>query len=220
MRATSIKKLSRFILFFSSLLALLFVPQVWLKIKYKNLIYGRVDAIPTREFAVIFGAWVRDDHSLSDVTRERVEAGVRLYKAGKVKKLFISGDNRSNQQTEAMADYAIANGVNPNDIILDKLGIDTNDTCKHFARINKQAILATQAYHLPRAMRMCETSHISVTGLAADKLGILSRRGNSWLQIYATRTWRSTREAALTWSFLLGIYDRLSTEAEELEKSK
>jgi vancomycin permeability regulator SanA len=220
MKARLIKRLSRFVFLSFGLLIILFAPQVWLKIKYKDLIYGQTDTIPAREFAVVFGAWVKEDHSLSDVTRERVEAGVRLYKFGKVKKLFISGDNRSNQQAEAIANYAILNGVNPNDIVIDKLGIDTNDTCKHFAKIGGTAVLVTQGYHLLRAMLMCERSKIDVLGLAAEKLNILSRRGRNLFQIYAVRTWRSTREAALTWSFLLGIYDRLSTEAENIEKTK
>jgi hypothetical protein len=64
---------------------------------------------------------------------------------------------------------------------------------------------------------MCKTGKIDVVGLAADKLGILSRRGNGPFQIYTVRAWRSTREAALSWLFLLGIYDRLSMEAETLE---
>lgn len=220
MRTTSIKRLSRFILLFSSSVIILFAPQIWLKIKYKDLIYGQIDAIPPQEYAVVFGAWVRDDYSLSDVTRERVEAGVRLYKAGKVKKLFISGDNRSNRQAEAMAEYAVTNSVDPNDIITDKLGIDTNDTCKHFAKIGEKAILITQSYHLPRTLLMCKTSHIDALGLAVDKLDILSSRGDNLLHIHATRAWRSTRESVLTWLFLLGIYDRLSTEAETLENIK
>lgn len=205
MKTTLMKRASRFVLLSTSSLILLFVPQIWLKIKYKDSIYEQIDPIPAREFAIVFGAWVNEDHSLSDVTRERVEAGVQLYKAGKVKKLFLSGDNRSNQQAEAMANYAVENGVNPNDIIVDELGIDTNDTCKHFAKINGKAILVTQGYHLPRTMLMCEVSKIDVLGLAADKLDILSSRGDSVFQVYAVRAWRSTREAALTWLFLFGI---------------
>ena len=167
----------------------------------------------------MFGAWVNEDHSLSDVTRERVEAGIQLYKLGQVKALFLSGDNRSNQQAEAMANYAVENGVNPNDIIVDELGIDTNDTCKHFAKISGKAILVTQGYHLPRTMLMCEASKIDVLGLAADKLDISSSRGDSVFQVYAVRAWRSTREAALTWLFLLGIYDKFSMEAELIEQT-
>ncbi len=219
-RAIFKRRLKSFILLCAVLLITLFAPQIWLRIKYKDLIYGQTATIPAREFAVVFGAWVKEDHSLSDVTRERVEAGVRLYKAGKVKKLFLSGDNRSNQQAEAMANYAILAGVKPNDIVIDKLGIDSNDTCKHFATIGGQAILVTQGYHLPRAILMCESSKIDVLGFAAEKLNILSRRGRNLFQIYTVRAWRSTREAALTWLFLSGVYDRLSTEAETIEKTK
>jgi len=219
-QATFIGRSTNWFLLFSILLGILFAPQIWLKVKYNYLIYGQTDPIPAQEFAIVFGAWVNEDRSLSDVTRERIEAGVRLYKLGKVKKLFLSGDNRSNQQVEEMANYAELKGVDPNDIIIDKLGIDTNDTCKHFAKTGREAILVTQGYHLSRTMLMCETSRIDVSGLAADKLDILSSRGDNLLQIYAIRAWRSTREAALTWLFLLGIYDRLSTEAETLEKTK
>lgn len=220
MRTTLKKRLSRVVFVSISLLIVLFVPQIWLKINYSALVYSQIDLLPAQEFAVVFGAWVKDDYSLSDVTRERVEAGVRLYKLGKVKKLFLSGDNRSNRQAEAMANYAVTNGVNANDIMIDKLGIDTNDTCKHFARLGDKAILITQSYHLPRTLLMCKTSKIDAIGLAVDKLDILSSRGGSLLQIHAIRAWRSTREATLTWLFLLGIYDRLSTEAETLERTK
>ena len=192
------------------------MPQIWLWIKYKDLIHKQIESTPHREFAIIFGAWVNEDHSLSDITQERVEAGSRLYKSQKVEKLFVAGDNRSNEQAEEMARYAVENGVNSNDIVIDKLGVDTNYTCKHFAEIHLEAILITQGYHLPRTMLMCETSNINVIGLSVDKLGILKSRGDNIFQIYTLRTWRMFREAVLTWSFILGIYDRLSTEAETL----
>lgn len=206
-------------LLFCILFVTLFAPKIWLQIKYKDKTHHQIGTIPAREFAIVFGAWVNEDHSLSDVTRERVEAGIQLYKLGQVKALFLSGDNRSNQQAEAMANYAVENGVNPNDIIVDELGIDTHDTCKHFAKISGKAILVTQGYHLPRTMLMCEASKIDVLGLAADKLDILSSRGDSVFQVYAVRAWRSTREAALTWLFLLGIYDKFSMEAELIEQT-
>lgn len=198
------------------LLVILFTPQIWLRIKYKDLIFEQLESTPHREFAIVFGAWVNEDHSLSDITRERVEAGINLYESHKAEKLFISGDNRSNQQVEEMTNYAIENGVNPNDIVIDKLGIDTNDTCKHFAEMHLEGILVTQGYHLPRTMLMCKTSNVDAVGLSVDELGILKSRGDNVFQIYTVRTWRLFREAVLTWSFLLGIYDRLSTEAETI----
>ena len=197
-------------------MTLLFTPQLCLKFKYRNIIHNQLDTIPSQEYAIVFGAWVNEDHSLSDVTRERVEAGIQLYQLHKVEKLFFSGDNRSNQQAEQMANYAIQKGVDSSNIIVDPLGIDTNDTCKHFAEIGTEGIIVTQGYHLPRTLLMCKTSKINVTGLAVDKLGILESRGDNLPQIYMTRVWRSMREASLTWMFITGLYDRFSTEAESL----
>ena len=214
-----VRRLTHWLFLVFTLFITLFAPQAWLQIKYKDKIYDHIDAIPAQEFAIVFGAWVNEDHSLSDITRERVEASIQLYKSDKADKLFFSGDNRSNQQAEEMAKYAVDHGVNPSDIVIDKFGIDTNDTCKHFTEMSLEGILVTQGYHLPRTMLMCKKSKISVVGLRADKLGILESRGNNLLQIYMIRAWRLAREAMLTWLFILGIYDQLSTEAEiSLEK--
>src|SRR5918996_5678220 len=88
-----IRSFTRWILVLCALLILLFAPQLWFRTKYENRIHSQIEIIPTQEFAVVFGAWVNADHSLSDVTRERVEAGIQLYRSGKVKKLFLYGDN-------------------------------------------------------------------------------------------------------------------------------
>ncbi len=36
--------------------------------KYKGLMYTQVETIHPREFAIVFGAWVHEDHLLTDVT--------------------------------------------------------------------------------------------------------------------------------------------------------
>lgn len=197
---------------------LFFSPQVALICRYNDDIRGQLDAVPEREYAVVFGAYVFEDQTLSDAAWERIEAAVQLYRQGKVEKLFISGDNDSNQQAEAMAQYARKRGIPDRDILVDSMGIDTHDTCRHFARFAREGILVTQAYHLPRAMWMCEQEGVSVIGLAANRLGLLPRRGENVLTVYGVRIQRFLREAALTWAFLLGIYDRISCKAERLEK--
>lgn len=58
-----------------------------------------------------------------------------------------------------------------------------------------------------------------VVGLAVNRTGILSRRGNNVLAVYSTRGARFVRESLLTWAFLLGIYSHVSDEAEWQEQS-
>jgi vancomycin permeability regulator SanA len=209
------KKRGRFILAGLAVAAfLLFAPQLVLAVLYEGDIYGQVEIVPTREYAVVFGAYVHPDHTLSDAAMERMEAAVQLYHQGRVQKLFVSGTNRSNNQAEAMARYAQDRGVAEEDIIVDGMGIDTHDTCRHFAGIAEAGVLISQGYHLPRAMYMCEREGVEVVGLAVNRTGILPKRGESRLAVYSTRIGRVAREAVLTWLFVLGIYDDISNEAE------
>ena len=107
---------------------------------------------------------------------DRVTQAANLYFAGKVEKLLMSGDNRfvDYNEPEAMRRLAISLGV-PNDaIVLDYAGRRTYDTCYRAKVIFKvdQAILVTQAFHMPRAIYLCNL-------LGVDSLGV-----NSDLQTY------------------------------------
>lgn len=199
------------------LVGLLFAPQLLLVARYSGRTYTHVEHAPPTTYAVVFGAYVHADGTLSDVALERTEAAVRLYHREQVERLFVSGTGRSNDQAQAMARYARERGVPAEDILVDGLGIDTHDTCRHFAALGAPGVLVSQGYHLPRAMTMCERDGAAVIGLAANHLDILPSRGSHRVAIYATRAQRFAREALLTWSYLLGIYDRVSREAEELE---
>ena len=201
-----------------SVISVLFViPQVWITLAFRPQIFTAIEMAPAQDYAIVFGAQVYADFSLSDVTRERIEAAIQLYEQKQVQKIFISGDNRHNQEAEAIAWYAEQKGVPVQALVIDRLGIDTHDTCRHFAKLASRAVLVTQEFHLPRAIYLCEQEGIQVTGLAVNRLKIIQVRGSNSIEIYMIRTTRYIREAGLTWAYVLGLYDRLSNEAEQLE---
>jgi vancomycin permeability regulator SanA len=183
------------------LVMFIFLPQFLLIIHFRPAIHNQLGIMPAKEYGVVFGAYVERDHALSDAALERVEAAVRMYHQNRIRKLFISGDNRSNEQAEVIARYAQSRGVSGEDIIVDGLGIDTHDTCRHFADVASEGILITQEYHLPRAMYMCERDGVEVIGMAVNRLGILDRRGENAAAVYRTRVSRFLRESALSWLF-------------------
>ena len=187
-------------------------------LRFEGRIHTNLNGIPPREYAVVFGARVSQDGTLSDVARERVAAAVLLHRQGKVRKLFISGDNRHHQEVEAIARHAIDHGIPEGDLIMDHLGIDTNDTCRHFKAVSQEATLITQSFHLPRALFMCEQSQVQGVGLAANELGLLASRGDNFVQVYGIRVSRFLRESLLTWLFIVGLYDHVSNEAELMQQ--
>lgn len=144
--------------------------------------------------AIVFGAAVRNGIA-TPILQDRVARAVELYRAGKVRKLLMSGDNRfiDYNEPEAMRQVALRLGVRDEDIVLDYAGRSTYDTCYRARAIFglNQAVLVTQRFHLPRALLLCESFGIHVTGYAAD------------LRVYAGGTANELREvAALPYAIL------------------
>lgn len=131
-----------------------------------------VTSAPKERVAIVFGAGLWRDGSPTPVLRDRVTTAARLYFSGKVEKLLMSGDNRFANYNEpgAMRAYALELGVPEKDIVLDFAGRRTYDTCYRARDIFgvRDAILVTQAFHLPRAIFTCNALGISATGVPAD----------------------------------------------------
>jgi len=127
---------------------------------------------PSKPVAIVFGAGLWRDGSPSPVLRDRVATAAKLYFDGKVKKLLMSGDNSFIYYNEpgAMQEYALGLGVPEADIVLDYAGRRTYDTCYRAREIFglKEAILVTQAFHLPRAVYTCNLLGLRSIGVPAD----------------------------------------------------
>jgi len=130
------------------------------------------EAVPVDKVAIVFGAGLQRDGTPSPILQDRVGTAVRLYFAGKVQKLLMSGDNRFVDYNEpgSMKEYAISLGVPAEDIVLDYAGRRTYDTCYRAKAIFglDEAILVTQGYHLPRALFTCAGLGLNVTGVKSD----------------------------------------------------
>ena len=125
-----------------------------------------------RPVAIVFGAGLWRNGTPTPVLKDRIETAVELYQNGKVQKLLMSGDNRFIDYNEpgAMREYALSLGVPDEDIVLDYAGRRTYDTCYRARAIFgvDQAILVTQAFHMPRAVYICNQLGVEATGVVAD----------------------------------------------------
>ncbi|MCC6564048.1 YdcF family protein [Candidatus Uhrbacteria bacterium] len=155
--------------------AVVFVTGV---ISYVQLAYVRdivtagTDLRPV-EYAIVLGASVKQDGTPSDALYDRVMEAVDAYKAGKVKKLIMTGDDGGFHvdEVETMADLAIKSGVTSTDVIVDGQGYRTYESCKRAATVYgvKEAVVVTQRFHLGRALFLCHSFGIDTQGLPADR---------------------------------------------------
>lgn len=182
-------------------LALPFAWRAWVEWTYASDIYPLEEAPPAR-VALVFGARVYPDGRLSSMLADRVDTAVALYKAGKVEKLLLSGDNSHADYNEpgAMVAYAIRQGVPAGAIQPDYGGRRTYDSCyraRHIFQV-EEAILVTQEFHLPRALFLCQNLGIAAVGVAADR------------RVYHPRSiaWSEAREMPATLAALWDIIRR------------
>jgi SanA protein len=128
--------------------------------------------VPPHRVAIVFGAGLWRNGTATPVLQDRVQMAANLYFAGKVERILMSGDNRFVEYNEpaVMREVALSLGVPEDAIVLDFAGRRTYDTCYRAKAIFglTDAILVTQAFHLPRAIYECNRLGVDSVGVDAD----------------------------------------------------
>jgi len=143
---------------------------------------GREGGVKNLDCALVLGAGVRDDGSPSDVVRDRLDASLALYRAGRVDRILVSGDHRdaSYDEPNAMRRYLEAHGVPREAIFMDHAGFDTYSSvwrAKNVFGANR-VIVVTQDFHLSRALFVARSLGMAAEGASADRR---LYRGIAWL---------------------------------------
>ncbi len=175
-----------FIIFIIIIIILIFGINFYIKLTTKkDIINDNYEDLQDIDCIIILGAGINGDEP-SPMLKDRLDAGIALYKEGRASKIIMSGDHSNDYHDEVniMKNYAIQEGVQSSDIFMDHAGLSTYDSIYRAKEIfeAKRVIIVTQKYHLYRAL------HI------ASKLG-LDAYGVSAAQIkYRNDTYREIRE--------------------------
>jgi SanA protein len=129
--------------------------------------------VPPAEVAIVPGAQVNRNGKMSGMLADRVDEAAKLWHAGKVQKILVSGDHGSwvYDEPDTMRKALVRKGVKPEDIFEDHAGFDTWATMVRARSIFnvKDAVVVTQGFHMPRALFLAESVGIHVSGLLADQ---------------------------------------------------
>jgi vancomycin permeability regulator SanA len=162
--------------------------------------YPDLQSVPAEPVAIVFGAGVRGQ-GLSPMLMDRVRLAVDLYRAGRVRKLLMTGDNSRPDYDEVtpMRRFAVSRGVPEGDIVLDYAGFSTYESCYRARQVFgvKQAVLVTQSFHLARALYTCRQLGIEAVGVGAPDWGIYPDR---------VMTYYAVREAFATLKALWDVH--------------
>jgi SanA protein len=145
----------------------------YVKYKAQYNIFSNIDEVQKTEFALVLGAAINNNNKPSSYLKYRLDDVVDLYKAQKIEKVLISGDNGEDAYDEisVMNNYLVQNGIPQSVIYGDYAGFDTYSSMERAKKIFgiKKAIIVSQGFHLPRSLYIANQKGMSVTGYATKQ---------------------------------------------------
>lgn len=152
---------------------------------------------PACDTAIVLGAGVNDNGSITHLSRTRVDKALSLYRDGRVKKIIFSGGrtnpNSHNSEAESMYDYATGKGVTKSDIILETHARNTVENA-YYTKLILEAnhwrrnIVVTNGFHVIRTKYIFSklfgreyATKYTATGSGLG-LGDFSRK--LWMEVY------------------------------------
>lgn len=167
--------------------------------------FGTTNYEAPADVAVVFGARVYPDGTLSTSVQDRMDTAIALYERGLVPTILITGgiDEDGVDETEHMRSYAIERGVGAGDIIVDNAGFNTDmsvaNTAETFEKRGYGKVLAvSQFYHLPRIKMAYRALRVPVRTVPAS--------GDRWIPNTAYLALREVPAFWVYW-FRSGVRD-------------
>jgi SanA protein len=133
-----------------------------------------ISRLPHAQAAIVPGAQVRPDGTMSTMLADRVDRTAKLWRAGKVDRILVSGDHGqwAYDEPDTMREALMKAGVPGRVIFTDHAGFNTRATMVRAKQIFdvSSAIVVTQGFHMDRSLYLAKEAGIGdVHGLFSDQ---------------------------------------------------
>ena len=154
-----------------SLLAVLVCHRT-IKQASRGFVYSSVATVPYNEVGLLLGTVpVLQNGRTNLYFQYRIEAAATLYRAGKIKYVLVSGDNRRHDynEPEEMKKALMAAGVPEDAIVMDYAGLRTLDSIIRTDKIfgQKRFTVISQQFHNERAVYIARRHGLEAVGFNA-----------------------------------------------------
>lgn len=144
------------------------VTAIW---KSRGLLFDDVALVPPTQVGLVFGTTDRVNGYENPYFRYRIDAAVRVWKAGKAKTLIVSGDNRTAyyNEPEKMKQALIERGIPGQRIICDFAGLRTLDSVVRAKEIfgTTSILFISQRFQNERAIYLAKANGMTACGFNA-----------------------------------------------------
>jgi len=150
----------------------------WMRYNYNSIkketkpfIYHDIDKVPPKKSALVLGTAKYLGNHINYYYKYRLDATLKLFKAGKIEAIVVSGDNgrESYDEPTAMRDDLVAMGIPSKYITIDYAGFRTLDSIVRAEAIFDLSdyIIVSQQFHLERAIYLAHAKGQKVIGFVA-----------------------------------------------------
>lgn len=168
---------------------------VWVS---RGRIHDCVSEVSQFKVALVFGTTPKIGERENLYFRYRIAAAEKLWKAGKVETIIVSGDNRTRYYNEPlmMRQALIERGIPDERIVSDYAGLRTLDSVIRAKKIfgTDKVLFVSQRFHVRRAIYLAKANGIDAYGFAArdvessagfkTRLREVGARVKMWLDVH------------------------------------
>ena len=140
----------------------------------KGKIHDNIEDVEATDYGLLLGTTpiTRIGNRENLFFRYRIEATVNLYRNGKIKKVLVSGAEKSLNgidETQSMKQALVAQGVPSDIIILDGQGYRTIESVVRMNKVYgiKSCVIISQQFHNERALYLAEHLDLDIENLQA-----------------------------------------------------
>jgi SanA protein len=177
--------------------------NLWIALRARGRVFATIETLPPNDVGLVLGTSARGPTGWENpFFANRIAAAAELYRAGKVKHLVLSGDNRrvENDEPTDMRNALAKHGVPESATTLDYAGFRTLDSfarAKEVFGVTKLTII-TDDFHVERALLLAR--HYGIDAIAfpskpvpfrwskKTRLREIGARCKALLDLYVLRT--------------------------------
>ena len=152
---------------------LLFICNAVVILATKEKVFDRIEKMAPTEYGLLLGTTPQARIGGNNYFfTYRIDATEALYKAGKISKVLISGDENSLggvDETQCMKDTLVARGVPADAIVLDGKGFSTIESVVRARQVYgcSEVTIISQQFHNERAIYLTEQLRLNYSTLQA-----------------------------------------------------
>jgi len=154
----------------------IFLMDFWVKKSTQANLFTSIEDIPKNEVGLVLGTIkVLKSGNINPYYSYRIDAAEKLFKAGKVEFLLVSGDNGREGYDEptTMKEDLISRGIPEEKIFIDYAGFRTLDSVVRAKTIfgQEKFTIVSQPFHNERAVFIANQKGLETVGFNAKEVG-------------------------------------------------